>query len=173
MNAAVKDMRVEDFLARALLLEEESGERMEELADVMAVHHDSKSEALLRKLAHYSRKHADEVRGMTQGYQLPSLESWTIDWSDPESPETVPFDDLDYLMTETQILQLALESEVRGQRYYAAVADGAAEEEVKRLAAQFAEEEAEHVELIRRWIVSLSEQSPEAPDDLDPPNQPE
>jgi len=173
MNAAVKDMTVEDFLARALLLEEESGERMEELADVMEVHHNNESEAVLRKLAHYSRKHADEVRGMTEGYQLPSLESWTIDWSEPESPETVPFDDLDYLMTETQILQVALESEVRGQRYYAAVAAGAVDAEVKRLAAQFAEEEAEHVELIRNWIVTLSEQNVEATDDLDPPNQPE
>lgn len=173
MNAAVKDMTVEDFLAHALLLEQESGDRMEELADVMEVHHDSKSEALLRQLAHYSRKHADEVRDLTKDYQLSALQPWSVDWGDPESPETVPFDDLDYLMTETQILQVALESEVRGQRYYASVAVGAGNAEVKRLAAQFAEEEAEHVELIRRWIVTLSEQTINPIDDLDPPHQPE
>ena len=173
MSDSIQDLSVETFLAHALVLEEESGERMDELADVMEVHHDSKAEALLRKLAHYSRQHADEVRQLTEGRTLPKLAPWELQWPESESPETVPFQDLDYLMTETQVLQVALDSESRGQRYYASVAAAARDPEVRKLAAQFADEEAEHVELIRQWIVRLSAQSTPRPDDLDPPNQAE
>ncbi len=163
---------VELFLAHALELEQESCDRLTELADVMAVHNDDQAEQLLRKLAHYSSKHAAEVESMTAGLELPKLAPWEFRWLDAEGPETAAWSDIDYLMTETAIVQAALEAESRGQRYYAAVAAQTPDPQVRRMAGEFAEEEAEHVEMIRRWLLDNAGNEQPRPDDLDPPNQP-
>jgi rubrerythrin len=162
---------VEEFLLHAMELEVASNEHYEELADSMEVHNNLEVAELFRRLANYSRQHAEEVQRKAADKQLPQLPPWDFKWKCPSSPESFCMDEASYLMTTNQALEIALFNEVRGRDFYQAVADNTHDEAVKRLALEMVEEENWHVEMLRVWQSSMEEQQPQ--EDLDPPNIPE
>jgi rubrerythrin len=81
--------------------------------------------------------------------------------------------DLSYLMTTVQALNLALHNEIRGRDFYAHVAMSSPNPDVRHLAGEMAEEESEHVDLLKDWLAKESHSEAPAPLDLDPPNMPE
>jgi rubrerythrin len=165
---------VGELLVHALELESESVLRYEELADSMEVHHNPEVEALFRKLAEFSARHAESVRRRAQGVDLPEIAPWDFKWSCPGSPESdCGQDGVSYLMSALQALELALHNESRGYDFYSQVATSSPDQEVCRLAAEIAEEEAEHVDLLRRWVQRARSYTDAPQDDLDPPNIPE
>lgn len=166
---------VPDFLAHALAMEDESAERYEMLADSMEVHHNGEVAELFRKLMHYSEKHADEVRARASGITLPSIPPWEFNWNCPDFPEGGDcFSDLiHYQMTSHQALNVALHNEIKGRDFYAWVARESPEAEVRRLAAEMAAEEQEHVDLLQAWLGRDDVTNDPPPEDLDPPNMPE
>lgn len=172
MNAATKAPieSLAEFLAHAIVLERESVERYEQLADSMETHNNPEVAKLFRKLARFGEKHAHEVEQHAAGLELPQISPWEFKWSCPESPESFCFDDAHYLMNTRQALKIARHNEQEGQSFYAQVAADSADAEVRRLAAEFAAEEQEHVQLLDRWLINLTEPDSPPLEDLDPPN---
>ncbi len=164
---------IETFLALSYLLEVESSDRYSELADSMKVHNDPEIETLFRKLSEYSGKHAAEIMEHAEGRLLPSVASWEFEWTTPEGPETTAFELAEYQMSTDKVMQLAMFNEVRGRDFYANIAKKSPSEEIRKLAAEFAEEESEHVQLLQNWSDELKKEDTLIRDDLDPPNMPE
>ncbi len=158
-----------EFLAHAFALEQESVDRYEELADAMDTHNNPEVAGLFRKMADFGRKHAAEVERLAAGSELPVLEPWDFKWSDDEGPETGDYADIDYLMTPVQALQFALVNEKHSRDFYGRVAAHSPTRTVRQLADEFAQEEAEHVTLLERWI-ARQDPATAVQDDLDPPN---
>jgi rubrerythrin len=160
------------FLAHAVELEAEAADRYAELADSMEAHNNIEVATLFRDLSGYSRKHMEEVQGIAAGFgPLPKVAPWEFEWSDnEESPESAAFENTHYLMKPHHALKLAMRCEVQGNKYYAAVAAQTKDPEVAKYAALFAEEEAEHVELVARWLERFPAPAEGWDDDPDPPN---
>jgi len=157
------------FLAHAIALERESAERFEELADSLEVHHAGEVVQLFRKMAHYSRLHLEDVQAQARDVDLPRLAPWEFRWPDAEAPETVEVEAAHYKMTPHHALVAALDSEKRGQAFYAGVAEEAADDHLRRLAAAFADEEGDHVALLEAWLEKYPPPPPDWDEDMDPP----
>jgi rubrerythrin len=164
---------VPELLVHALELEHESAERYRLLAESMAVHHNAEVADLFRRMADMSEAHASQVTARAEGLLLPEIAPWDFKWSSPGSPEDHSPDDVEvsYLMTPQQALRLALHNEIRGRDFYAHVASSSPSPAVRAIAGEMAEEEAQHVELLKDWIAQEDPTS-EIPTDLDPPNVP-
>jgi rubrerythrin len=160
---------VAKFLAHAVALEQEAADRYDELADAMEVHHNEEVADLFRKLAKYSRLHLAEVKDSAKGIALPDLKAWEYKWSTGESPEAAPMERTHYMMTPYHCVFLALHNERRGHQYYAEVAHSSPDAEVRKLAQKFAEEEAEHVVMLEKWLATMTPPEPDWDLDLDPP----
>ena len=161
---------LEEFLVHAITLERESVERYEELADSMEIHNNPEISELFRKLAHFGELHAAEIEEHAAGMTLQHIPPWEFKWTTPEAPESGLVDEVDYLMDERSALAFALRNEDRGREFYAQVAAGSPNSDVRRLAREFANEEQEHVQLLQNWIGKLGEKAGSRPVDLDPPN---
>jgi rubrerythrin len=176
MNEHTKAIEsVPELLVHALELEHESAERYRQLAQTMSVHHNVEVADLFLRLADMSDAHASEVTARAEGMLLPEIAPWDFKWSCPGSPESHCLDDheVSYLMTPFQALGLALHNETRGRDFYAHVASSSPSPKVRAIAGEMAEEEGEHVELLKDWIAKESHSSTPIQEDLDPPNMPE
>jgi len=173
MSEQVTISTLGEFLAHALELEQESVERYRELADSMEVHNNLEVAELFRQLAEYSQIHAREVQERTRGLEIPTIAPWEFKWNCPESPEAPCMEEVNYLMTPRQALELALHNEVRGRDFYAQVAKHGSDAEVRQAAAELVEEEDGHVRLLQEWIARAASPADAPQDDLDPPNMPE
>lgn len=158
-----------EFLAHAITLEDESAQRFDELADALEVHHNGEVVELFRKMAHYSRLHLAEAKERAAGLDLPHLAPWDYKWPDAESPETIEVFDAHYKMTPWHGLSIALESEKRGQAFYADLARTSPNATVREQAAEFADEEAEHVALLENWLTRYAPPGDDWAEDMDPP----
>ncbi len=168
MTRPIDDLAL--FLAHALALEEESAERYRDLAGNLAAHNNSDVAALFEKMAHYGDLHAAEVREHAADLSLPKLAPWEFSWPDAEGPETQPFEGMHYQLNDRAALELALIAERHGQAFYAAQAEVSSDDAVRELAAEFADEEAEHVRLLEAWIDRTPGTATVEDDDPDPPN---
>lgn len=173
MSLAKRMTTLDVFLAYSVALEEEAAERHDELADMMEVHNNPEVAATFRKLAHYSRLHAGEIRDHSRGHELPVIAPWDFGWDDMEGPETADIGNADYLMNTAQALRIAMGNERRAHDFYAEIGRDSPSGEVRALAAEFADEEKEHLELLEKWLESSPEPEEETVFDPDPPNMPE
>ena len=150
---------VETFLALSLLLEYESADRLKELGRMMREQQADRLADLLERLAGYSRKHAEEIHELAEGRVLPELATGDFAWEGLEGPETTAFESVSADMSCDDMLQIALRNEVRGQDFYTHISLESPSEEVRRMAAEFAAEENEHVMLLEQWIETESRKS--------------
>jgi len=139
-----------EFLAHAIKLEEEAAERYLELADMMESYRNDAVSAIFRDMNKYSLMHGEAVRARAGSGPLPTLRSWEFRWSAP--PEVGGEEGFDYMIEPYNALRYARENEVRAMEYYRGVAAQAADPEVRRLASEFAAEEAEHVAALEKWL---------------------
>jgi len=173
MSLAKKMTDLATFLAYSVVLEEEAADRHDELADVMEVHNNLDVAETFRKLAHYSRLHAQEIRDHSKDQTLPVIAPWEFEWDGFEAPETADIDEVNYLMNRAQALRIAMGNEQRAHDFYAAISREAPNEGVRKLATEFAEEEKEHLELLIEWREKIPELEEETPFDPDPAHMPE
>jgi rubrerythrin len=146
-------LTVEEFLAQSILLEREAAERYGELADSMESSGNREVGKLFRQLSEYSRLHLAEAVARAGYREVPDIRGATI-WSDWENPETAAIWAADPMIGRDQALQIALEAEIAGHDYYKNVLDTTTDPEIKVLAAEFVQEEAEHVAELRKWIAA-------------------
>ena len=164
---------IEELLAHGKALEQEAAERYEEIADAMEVHNNLEVAELFRKLTGYAQKHAAEMTDRSAGMELPRISPWDFKWPNGSAPESASFGDAHYLMTPYHALRLAHRAEVHAHDFYANIAATSQSDEVRVLAAEFAEEEAGHVHLIEERLSSVPKPEDGWDYDPDPPNFPE
>jgi hypothetical protein len=152
MSMADKIPDLDTFLVYSITLEEEAAERHDELADMMGVHNNPEVAATFRKLAHYSRLHAQEIRDHAKGRELPVIAPWDFGWENMEGPETGDITGVSYLMNNAQALQLAMDNERRAFDFYDQISRASRVPEVAAMAAEFAAEEKEHLDLLQTWM---------------------
>ena len=139
-----------EFLAHALVLEQEAAERYLELADMMEAHRNDAVSSVFRDMHRFSLLHRDDIRRRVGDIELPQLKSWQYRWRTP--PETGGEEAFDYMIQPFNALAYARENEVRAMQYYRSVAANTQDAELARLAKEFADEEAAHVEALDKWI---------------------
>lgn len=139
-----------EFLAHAIALEREAAERYLELADMMESYRNDEVSQLFRDMVRYSNLHHDSIVERAKGIALPTLRSWQYRWRQP--PEAGGDEAFDPGLNAYDALRYARENEVRARDYYAQAGAQSSDPEVKRLAAEFAAEEAEHVQALDDWL---------------------
>lgn len=152
------------FLAHAIALEREACERYLELADMMEAHRNDEVATLFRDMVHYSRMHHDSIVLRARGVALPEIGPWGYAWRHP--PEAGGEEAFDPALSAYDALRYARENELRAMQYYSDAGMSSRDEEVKRLAAEFAAEETEHVQALEDWLVRT--RRPSAPWATDP-----
>lgn len=131
-------------------MENEAAERYLELADMMEAHNNLDVATIFRDMYRYSIMHRDSIKEHVGEIDLPQLKSWQFRWVMPT--EVGDEDGFDYMMTPHNALQYARDNEERAMHFYQTVAEGTDDPEVRRLAAEFAEEEREHTEALEDWL---------------------
>jgi rubrerythrin len=143
---------VEEFLVYAARIEQEAALRFDELADAAASFSNKDVAAFFRQMADFSRLHLDQARKRGGFHDLPAIKPGEFNWTGVESPEAAAIWAADPNMDVESALQAALEAEKHGLAFYQSVLDATADPEIKAMAREFVEEEAEHVTAIERWI---------------------
>ncbi len=143
------------FLAHAVRLEEEAAAGFSELADAMDTLGNPDAAEFFRRMAEFSRRHLAQARARVGARPLPELGPMEWEWPDGASPERAGWRGVDGLMGVDAALDLALESENRGQRFYAQIAQATDNAKIRSWAEEFAAEEAEHVRLLEEKLARL------------------
>jgi rubrerythrin len=154
-----------EFMCRAYAMELEAAERYAQFAEQLDSHNNREVAALFRKLAQVEGLHAKRI---LIDMRWPSAPRAAVapEWPQGEGPETAAFEELHYLMQPYHALQIALQCEERAQKYFESIAASDAPAEVRKAAAEMAQEEAEHVALVKEWLAKVPQ--PESGWDYDP-----
>jgi rubrerythrin len=145
---------VRDFLTHAIQLEREAARRYEELAAAMGTDGNKELKAFFGKMAHYSRLHLAQATARGGFRDIPTLAPQEYEWPEGVSPETAGWAGVDAQMSPRAALELALNGERSGHAYYAAVAATTTDAELRALAGEFADEEADHVRELEKLIAT-------------------
>jgi rubrerythrin len=143
-----------DFMARAWFMEREASARYREMAEQLEGHGNRECAMLFRKLAQAEGRHADRIQA-EMGWTSPPALPATFAWEGDEAPETADVDAVFPLIQPMQALVLALDGELRAQRYFEKIASGSAPQSVRVAAAEMATEERAHAKLIESWLARL------------------
>ncbi len=143
---------VEEFLAHTIQLESEAALRFGQLADAMATAGNKEVGKLFRRLADYSLLHLGDAKARAGYRNLPDMLSCDYRWPDIESPEAAAIWAADPFIGIEQALQVALDAETAGLNFYSDALADTQDPEIKVLAKEFVDEEAEHVAELKRWI---------------------
>jgi rubrerythrin len=146
---------VTQFLQHAIQLETEAAESYERLAQMMRERDRPELAALFDRFGEFSRLHLGEATARLEqvlaGLPRPAMPGG-FQWPDGVSPEN-PLAALDRRDLDVgKALNLALALERQACDFYSVVAGQTHSEQVQELAQAFAEEEAEHVSHLERWI---------------------
>ncbi|MBQ0933075.1 ferritin family protein [Ideonella alba] len=147
-------MNVETFLAHAIQLEREAARRYEELSAALATEGNADLKAFFALMAKYSRLHLADAMARGGFREIPVIAPQDFQWPDGVSPEVADWAGVDALLDAPAALALAMDSERRGHAWYAAVAASTIDPELRALAAEFAEEEADHLRQLQALIAA-------------------
>jgi len=139
-----------EFLAHAIAMENEAAERYLERADMMEAHDNLEVANVFRDMHRYSTMHRDSIVERVGSTELPKLKSWQYRWTSP--PEVGDEDAFDYMMMPYHALEYARENEQRARDFYRSCVGESDDAEVKRLAAEYADEEQEHTDALNEWL---------------------
>ena len=140
------------FLAHAIQLERDAARRFEDLMHSMQTAGNRELEGLFRRLGELSRLHLSSAVARGGFHTLPELSREDFQWPEGETPEAADWQGVDALLDAEGALRLALSGERTGQAWYAAIARTTTDPEVLAMAREFAEEEAQHVSELERWM---------------------
>jgi rubrerythrin len=160
-----------DLLAIAYRIEADAVERYKLLAEQMETHNNPELVKVFRDLARAEGIHAEEIRKAGGDDLVARAERFG--WKKGESPEEVDLAGAHYLMTPWHALQLALAGEKRALDFFTSIVNTAKDAKTKEIAAEFVEEEAEHVNLVYRLLRKYPKPPDSWADDPDPPRSQE
>ena len=160
---------IADLFGAAYQIEADAVDRYNLLAEQMETHNNPELVKVFRDLARAEGIHADEIRKQAGNIDVVEQGRRVGRWTKGESPEEVDLAASHYLMTPWHALQMALEGEKRALAFFSEIAETAKDPEVKKMAAEFVEEEAEHVNLVHRLLRKYPQPPESWAEDLDPP----
>ena len=167
-TAAGTPRSYEDLMDQALQMEREAVARYGELADMMEVHNNVEVAALFRKMAEIEGHHVVQILAeMGWAEDRPATRTAGA-WLTGESPESVPIEEMHYLMHPWHALQLALAAEQRAVDFFDALARTTEVDSIRRAAEEMRAEEVEHVELVRQWLAKVPKPDDDWAADPDP-----
>ena len=169
----MSNQHLAEFLAHSVELESEARERYLELGEAMGTHGNKDVSEFFTRMAEESRLHLEEVAEIAEGLSLPDLKAWEFDWPEEEAPETASYEAVHYRMSLRQAMLLALDNERAAEKFYASFAESSPDAETKRLAAQFAAEEASHGAQLVAKLGKLPPDSGHPLEEDDEPHMPE
>jgi rubrerythrin len=158
-----------DLFAVAYQIEADAVERYELLADQMETHNNLELVAMFRDLARAEGIHRDEIKRLAGDIDVVAHSRRMAKWRRGESPEEVDLGAAHYLMTSHDALKLALAGEERALAFFQSIATTTHDDRIRRIAEEFIEEEAEHVNLVHRLMRKYPRESGMPNQDLDPP----
>lgn len=158
---------LDEFMAQALHMELDAAQRYEEFADMMETHNNREVAGLFRKMAVIEGKHARQIMDQMQ-WRAPPAYSAALS-TRLATPESADGDELHYLMQPWHVLQLALACEQRAERFYADLAQRTTVASVRAAALELQQEETEHVELVKAWMLKVPQPDSNWDHDPDPP----
>ena len=165
--------KLAEFFAYSVELESEAMERYEELADVMALHHNDQVAQFFVRMAQEVTHHLAKVSDLAKDMELPELKAWEFNWPEAESPETASYEALHYRMSLRQAMILALENERAAESYYRQVANSSDDAQTVRIAGQFADEELSHAAELECMLQELPQNGANVREEDDEPHMPE
>ena len=160
---------ITDLLALAYQIEADAVQRYTELAEQMETHNNQELVTVFRDLARAEGIHAEEIRKMAGDIDLAAQAHRLARWKKGGSPEEADLGAAHYLMTPWHALQLALTGEKQALAFFTSILDSANDAKIKERAAEFVEEEAEHVNLVHRLLRKYPKPSDAWAEDDDPP----
>ena len=160
---------LEAFMQQALQMELEAAQRYTEFADMMEVHNNREVSAWFRRMAEVEGKHAAHIMAQMGWREVPSQPGGAPLLAGLEAVEGDAGDELHYLMQPWHVLQLALASEERAERFFAQLARAATDESVRQAACALQQEEHDHVELVKAWLLKVPQPDAGWDQDPDPP----
>ena len=166
--AAPKVANLHDLLAIAYQIEIDAVDRYNLLADQMETHNNPELVKVFRDLARAEGIHGEEIRRMAGDFDVVN-HARHIGKFASDSPEEADLGSAHYLMTPWHALQLSLKGEERALAYFTSIVNTTKDPEVKKMAEELVEDEAEHVNLVLRLLRKHPEPSKNWADDLDPP----
>jgi rubrerythrin len=169
MSVPVAPRTLEVFMAMAYAMEREAVERYTEFADAMEMHNNREVAAMFRTMASYEAKHAEQIMAEMGWKQPPEPPTGSFGWPGHEAPETVPIDEVHYLMQPWHALQMALAAEQRAEAFFGELAAATTSQTVRHAALELQAEEHEHVELVRTWLAKVPVPDRDWANDPDPP----
>ncbi len=156
-----------ELLAHAYQMELEAQERYEMLAAQMKAHNNTDLGKLFAKLSVLEGIHATDILEQMAGMDIPQIDPLNMKWEGQESPEALDIGDMHYMMTPREALLLALKAEENAFEFFSHLLKSTTDPEVKHFAAEFAEEEEEHVEMVLKELKKYPESDASPLDDMD------
>ena len=143
---------VEVFFGYAVKVEQDAAIHYDQLGAAMEEVGNAEVAELFHQLADYSRLHLEEAkkRAGTIDYNLHVPANYV--WPDHATPERTDLWAGDPALSRLGALKAALLGERRGLEFYHSVAGFSKDPEIVKQAKEFVKEEAEHVEILERWI---------------------
>jgi rubrerythrin len=166
---APKITSLADLFAVAYQIEADAVDRYNVLADQMETHNNPELVAVFRDLARAEAIHRDEILRLAGDLDVIAHARRMAKWKRGESPEESDLGAAHYLMTPWHALQLALPGEERALAFFTSIVESTTDPEIKRMATEFMEEEAEHVNLVHRLLKKYPAPPASWPQDSDPP----
>jgi rubrerythrin/ferredoxin len=151
-KGGVEIATLDQFLGFAVRLEEDASIHYDELGAAMEACGNKEVAALFRDLAGYSRLHLAQAKARAGSIDVTPYLPEDYVWPDHVTPEKTSLWAGDPDLSRMDGLKAALHGERRGYEFYYAVATRTKDPEIAAMANEFVKEEAEHVEILRRWI---------------------
>jgi rubrerythrin len=147
--------------------------RYTELAEMMETHNNTEVAELFRKMAQYEAHHAAQILDDMDWAEDEFAPHGAVAWDTPEPPESVPVDEMHYLMHPWHALKLALAAEQRAVSFFDRLVREASSDDIRRAATAMRDEELEHVALVQAWLQKVPQPGAEWAVDPDPPRHAE
>jgi len=160
---------VADLFAVAYQIEADAADRYALLADQMETHNNLELAVVFRDLCRAEGIHRDEIRRLAGDIDVVALAQRIAKWHRGESPEQANLGEAHYLMTPWHALQLALAGEQRALAFFTSIAEATKDAAIRKMAEEFVEEEAEHVNLVHRLLRKYPSPPQSWSADSDPP----
>jgi rubrerythrin len=135
----------------------------------METHNNPELVKVFRDLARAEEIHAKEIQGLAGDIDVVAHAQHLGPWQGGESPEEADISTAHYLMTPWHALQMALEGEKKALAFFKDIVETTTDAKVKQAAAEFVEEEIEHVNLVQRLLGKYPAPSESWSEDPDPP----